>query len=103
MKRFAFLLALLSLAACAITPEQRVRKSLVEAGLSQPMASCMAERMAAKLSIGQLRRLATLGDLKGRPLNSLTVREVLRRMEQLGDPEIVTVTSRAGIGCAIAG
>ena len=103
MKSLVPVAALLALSACAITPEQRVRKSLVQAGLAEPMAGCMAERMAAKLSIRQLRRLATLGDLKGRSLSSITVGELVLRARSLGDPEIVEVTGRAALGCAIAG
>ena len=39
----------LALAGCA-TPETRIRTALTEAGLSKPVASCMADRMVDRLS-----------------------------------------------------
>ena len=86
------------LAACAL-PEARLRAGLVEAGLSEPLAACMAGRMADRLSLMQLRRLA---DLKyaGRSRN---VGEFLDRVRSLRDPEIWTVTSSSAALCAIRG
>jgi len=52
----AALLLPLLLSACAI-PEARLRTGLQNAGLSQAMASCMAERMVDRLSLMQLRRI----------------------------------------------
>ena len=59
MRLRLLLLALLTLSACAM-PESRLRAGLVEAGLSEPLAACMAERMVDRLSLTQLRRLADL-------------------------------------------
>ena len=61
-----------ALAACA-TPQQRIRSGLVQAGISQPMASCMADRMADRLSLLQMRRLARLGDLRDSPVGDTTL------------------------------
>ena len=47
------LLAPLLLAACAV-PEARLRAGLINAGLSRPMAACMAERMVDRLSAAGL-------------------------------------------------
>ena len=57
--KMAILLAPLALAACAI-PEARLRAGLVNAGLTRPMAACMAERMVDRLSLAQLSRIGDL-------------------------------------------
>jgi hypothetical protein len=103
LKRAALLL-LLPLAACIATPEQRVRAALVNAGVREDVARCMAERMAAKLSISQLQELKRLGSLaKHDPEKKMTPRRILRQIEALGDPEIVSVTSHAAIICYVTG
>jgi hypothetical protein len=102
MKRALFLLPLLALAGCAITPEQRVNAALRNAGVPPRVASCMAERMVSKLSIEQLKELKGLA--KGHaPGEKMSVKHMLKRVAAIGDPEIVSVTSRAAIGCYIAG
>ncbi len=96
------LAAAFALASCA-TPESRLRSGLIDAGLSRPMASCMAQRMADRLSIGQLRRLGGLAKLRDERLGNVTLDRFLHNLRALGDPEIVAVaTTSAGI-CAIGG
>ena len=92
------LLAVALLAACA-TPETRLRNGLVEAGLSEPLAACMADRMVGRLSLIQLRRLADLKNA-GRA-DSLDA--FLHRVRSLRDPEVWTVTSTSAAVCAVAG
>jgi type IV pilus biogenesis protein CpaD/CtpE len=96
--RNALLLAALALLSGCAMPEARVRAGLVEAGLSEPLAACMAERMVDRLSLMQLRRIA---DLKhaGRA-DSLDA--FLHRVRSLRDPEIWTVTSSSAALCAFA-
>ncbi len=94
-------LPLFALAACA-TPETRVRTALMEAGLSRPVASCMAQRMVDRLSIGQLQKLSRLSGISKTQIGQLTVGEMLRRTKALGDPKILEVVTTAGLGCAIA-
>jgi hypothetical protein len=94
-------LPIFALAACA-TPETRVRTALLDAGLSRPVASCMAQRMVDRLSLGQLQKLSRLSGLKEQQIGQLTVGELLRRTKALGDPEILGVVTTAGLGCAIA-
>jgi len=94
-------LPLFALSACA-TPESRVRTALLDAGLSRPIATCMAQRMVDRLSLSQLRRLSSLSSLRGERIGDLSVGELLRRARALGDPEILTVMTTAGLGCAIA-
>jgi len=103
MKRALLLLpALALLAGCAVTPEQRVNAALRDAGVPPRVASCMAERMAAKLSIEQLKELKRLAALR-EPGESMGPKHILRSVEAIGDPEIVRVTTRAAVGCYIAG
>ena len=100
MKRAIALVAVLSLAACA-TPETRVRTALTDAGLSKPIASCMADRMVDRLSLLQLNRLSGLKKLRGADARKLTVDEFLKRTRSLQDPEILSVVSSSGLICAI--
>ena len=104
MKRALFLIPFLSLtlAGCAVTPEQRVNAALRQAGVPPRVASCMAERMAAKLSIEQLKELKALAK-NDEPGEKMSAKHILKRVAAIGDPEVVEVTSRAAIGCYIAG
>nr|WP_066765598.1 hypothetical protein [Sphingobium sp. CCH11-B1] len=97
----AFSLFAFCLAGCAsLSPESRVRAGLMNAGLSEPMASCMAKPMARNLSVLQLRRLQSLGGIRKSHRQGLTIAELLRRLRALQDPEIVAVTGRAAVACA---
>ena len=101
MKRIALVsLTLLALSACA-TPETRVRTALMDAGLSQPIAACMADRMVDRLSLIQLNKLNGLKKLRGQDMRKVTVEEFLRRTRALQDPEILGVTTSSGLICAV--
>lgn len=101
MKRVALLIgASLALASCA-GPETRVRTALQEAGLSAPMAGCMAKRMADRLSIWQLNKLRGLKKLRDSDATTITVEEFMKRTKSLQDPEIVSVVSSSGVVCAL--
>ncbi len=89
----------LMLAGCA-SPEARLRTGLVNAGLAEPLAGCMADRMIGELSLIQLRRLASLGSLGDKPLTDLTPAQFFRKVRALKDAEILAITIRAGTGCA---
>ncbi|WP_395615798.1 hypothetical protein [Sphingorhabdus sp.] len=101
MKRIALVgIALLTLSACA-TPETRVRTALMNAGLSKPIAACMADRMVDRLSLIQLNKLNGLKKLRGQDMRKVTVEEFLRRTRALQDPEILGVTTSSGLICAV--
>jgi hypothetical protein len=100
MKQIALALPLLMLSACA-SPESRLRAGLIDAGLSQRMAGCMAERMVDDLSILQLRRMQSLGSLKQASTRTLSIADLLHKVRALRDPEILSVTSKAAGGCAL--
>lgn len=89
-------------AGCA-TPEARLRTGLIDAGLSRQQSACMAERMVDKLSLVQLRRLSALGNFRDEKIADMTVERFLRNVRALKDPEILSVTTRAALGCAISG
>ena len=99
--RVLALLPLLALAACA-TPETRVRTALIDAGLSKPIATCMAQRMVDRLSLVQLNRLSSLSRIRTRRIGEMTVAQFLHDARALGDPRVVQVLTTAGLGCAIA-
>lgn len=88
--------AILLLSACAI-PEARLRRGLENAGLTRPMAACMAQRMADRLSLIQLRRI---GDLPYAS-SSVSVSEFLHRVRALGDAQILGVSSSSAALCAV--
>lgn len=101
MKKLLPLAAILALSACA-TPETRVRTGLISAGLSEPVATCMATRMVDRLSLIQLRRLQSISSLRGQRIERMPVSEFLHKTRALGDPEIVAVVTSAGLRCALS-
>ena len=93
----------LLLSACATpSPEARIRTALVDAGLDRAVAGCMAGRLVDRLSIAQLRKLSSLSKLREDDLRTMTVEQFFHKTRALGDPEILRVVTKAGIGCAIA-
>lgn len=90
----------LALSACA-TPETRVRTALMDAGLSKPIASCMADRMVDRLSLIQLNKLSGLKKLRNKDVRQLSVDEFLKRTKSLQDPEILGVVTSSGLICAV--
>ena len=67
-----------------------------------PHAAAFAE-VAETLRCG-LRRLGHAAQLaEGRRIDDMTVRELVDRISAIGEPHIVEVVARGGIGCAIAG
>jgi hypothetical protein len=102
MKKLIILGACCALAGCA-TPESRVRTALVDAGLSKPVASCMAGRMVDKLSLWQLNKLNGLKKLRDKNMRDMSLSEFMKRSKALQDPEIVSVITSSGVICAITG
>ncbi len=100
MRRFVVAASVLALSACA-TPETRVRTALMDAGLSQPISACMADRMVDRLSLIQLNKLSGLKKLRKTDMGSLTVDQFLRRTRSLQDPEILSVVTSSGLICAV--
>lgn len=89
------------LAACA-SPEARLRTGLIDAGMSAPMATCMADRMVDRLSVNQLRRVGQIGKvLKQEDLRQMSLESFLQRTRLLNDPEILGVASSSAALCAV--
>ncbi|MES2056519.1 MAG: hypothetical protein V4564_11330 [Pseudomonadota bacterium] len=99
MRLLISLLLALALSACA-TPEARLRSGLIDMGLPEAQSTCMADRMAHKLSVTQLRRISALGSLRNQPLDKLSQEEFLHKIRALRDGEILAVTLKAAAGCA---
>ncbi len=74
--------------------EGRLRSALTDAGLDKPNATCMAERMSDRLSLGQLKRLQSLQRTK----SSLT--DYVTMVQRLSDWQLWKVTSSAAVLCA---
>ena len=92
------LIAALALAACA-GPQTRVEDGLVEAGIAQPKAQCMAGILVDKLSVSQLRRLGELKDLREQGGEDATLDYYLKNSKALQDPEILAAAGEAIMRC----
>ena len=91
--------ALVTLSALALTgcvskiAYPRVKSALVDAGLSDGNAACMAGRMTDKLTIGQLRKLEALqGDKR-------SVMDYVSAVRRVGDAEVLAVTASSAALC----
>lgn len=103
MKKFAIFAALLALSACATpSPEAKVRASLLSAGLSRPMADCMAARLVDRLSVPELRKLGSLAKLQHKNFGAMTIDELMHRIRALDDPHLLKVVTTTSLGCALA-
>ncbi|HEX4847835.1 MAG TPA: hypothetical protein VFV30_06800 [Novosphingobium sp.] len=85
-----------ALAACAPSKLAygQVKSAMLEAGLSEPNAACMAERMTDRLSLGQLNKLKQLRGEK----RSLT--DYVNAVRRVGDAEALSVTASSAALCA---
>jgi hypothetical protein len=103
VKRLALPVLTVALLAGCATPETRIRTALVEAGLSKPVAGCMADRMVDRLSLGQLNKLRGLGKFQDKKAKKLSIEEFVKRTKALQDPEILGVVTSSGVICAVGG
>jgi hypothetical protein len=94
---------LLIVSACATTKEARVRSALLDAGMPEPMAVCMAEPLGRDLSVSQLRSLQRVAKLADTAPSNMTQAQVLDLLKRDLDPETVGVVVRAGVGCFLRG
>ena len=98
--RKSWLVLLLALGGCALTPYQKVRAALVESGVPEPVAGCMADRMTKKLSVNQLLELRYLSHAKNDE-GHFSAGEFVHRLREIDDPEVVLVTSKAALRCSV--
>lgn len=93
--------ALAVVTGCAQALERRVANSLVEAGLSQSVANCMAKRWTDRLSAAQIKKISDLAEDVKREGRDLTAVGFINRVQAMDDPEIVSVVTRSSISCAL--
>ncbi len=72
----------------------QVKSAMLDAGLSEPNADCMAERMTDRLSLIQLNKLRKL---KG---EKRSLGEYVEAVRQVGDAEALSVTASSAALCA---
>lgn len=82
--------------------EMQVKSALVESGIGDKRAACMAERMVDRLSIGQLWKLRQgMAPQEGEPEEGYGLGELIKRLRRVDDGEAVAVlTTSAGL-CAL--
>ena len=82
--------------------EAQVKGALVQSGIGEKRAACMAERMVDRLTIGQLWKLRQgMAPQEGEPEEGLGLGELVKRLRRVKDGEAVAVlTTSAGL-CAV--
>ncbi|MCG2840294.1 hypothetical protein L6Q21_04775 [Sandaracinobacter sp. RS1-74] len=104
MIRFLLPLALVALASgCATTKQAQVRSALLDAGLPESMAICMAEPLGRDLSVSQLKSLQRVAKLARSSPTQMTQQQFNDLLKRDLDPETVGVVVRAGLGCFLRG
>lgn len=114
MKRILIVLAFLVVAAGVLwfatgglqrTAQGRIETALAAEGLPQPLAACMGERLAERLSLAQLRRIerAMAGGADEGSQSSASILLVLESVRRIDDPEIIEVVAGSAAICALGG
>ncbi|HZG09526.1 MAG TPA: hypothetical protein VEZ70_11165 [Allosphingosinicella sp.] len=101
---FAWPLALalgLALAGCGAVYENRIESALVDGGLREPTAKCIAGRMVDQLSKPQIHSIARLKEKVDKDLPKMSLLDFLRRHGGELDTHTVSVLTRAGVVCAV--
>lgn len=94
MRRFLLVLAALAATGCVSKLAYgQVKSALVDAGLSEDNAACMATRMTDRLNIIQLNKLKKL---KGA---NRSLGQFLDAVRKIDDPEAIEVTLSAAALC----
>ena len=94
--RLAVAVLVLELAACSPSKLAygQVKSAMIDAGLSEPNAACMATRMTDRLSLGQLSKLK---QLKG---EKQSLSDYVSAVRRVGDAEALSVTASSAALCA---
>lgn len=80
----------------------QVQQSLVQSGVSESRAECMANRMADRLSVWQLYKLRQgMAARDGEPESGYGLGELVKRLRRVGDGEAVAVVTTSAGFCAI--
>ena len=97
MRKRAIVLAFACvLAACAPSKLAygQVKSAMIDAGLSEPNAACMATRMTDRLSLVQLNKLKQLRGEKQ------SLADYVAAVRRVGDAEALSVTASSAALCA---
>lgn len=80
----------------------QVKSALVQSGIGEKRAECMAERMVERLTLGQLWKLREgMAPHAGEPEEDYGLGELIKRLRRVEDGEAVAVlTTSAGL-CAL--
>lgn len=81
--------------------EDRVRAALMDNGVPEPMAVCMAEKMTDRLTISQLRKLEQLAPQAGENSIPASFAEASARLQRVDDPEAIRILTETGTTCGI--
>ncbi|MBC7985501.1 MAG: hypothetical protein H7X93_02360 [Sphingomonadaceae bacterium] len=95
------IIAIVIAALLLIRPEAKIRDALIEAGVSEPVAACIGERVADRLPMVQLWRLSSLSRLRRQPIEALTLAEFVRATRGLRDPEVQRIAAAATVVCTL--
>jgi hypothetical protein len=95
------LLALSVLAGCGAVYENRIESALVGAGLREPVAQCIAERMVDQLTKAQIHEIAALKNKADQGVPKMGMVQFLRRHGGDLDSHTVSVLTRAGVVCSV--
>ena len=80
----------------------QVKGSLIEAGVGEGRAQCIADRMVERLTLPQLWKLRQgMAPQPGEPENAEGVGELVKRLDRVGDGEAVAVLTTSTGLCAI--
>ena len=109
MKKFAVVLLVIALGIGAWlyfggldrVTQSRVRTSLVEAGVPEPLADCMSPRMVDRLSLNQLRKLERIRAEEDELAVPLSAQQAIARLQRVDDREAVQVVAGAAAGCTL--
>lgn len=96
MQRLIGVMVLAGLAACSPSKLAygQVKSAMIDAGLSEPNAACMATRMTDRLTLGQLNKLKQLkGEKRG-------LMDYVGAVRRVGDAEALQVTASSAALCA---
>lgn len=76
-----------------------MRSSLMEAGVPEPVARCMAKPIAEDLSVAELQSLGDAARVARRPVGEVTVVEAFAALRKVGNPKIISVLAAASFTC----
>jgi len=80
----------------------QVKGALVDAGIGERRAECMAERMVDRLTVAQLWKLRQgMAPQAGEPEDGYGLGELVKRLRRVDDDEVVAVLATSAGLCAV--